>query len=110
MLRNCSISSKTICGNGNGITFHVPNFLSISFSSHYVFPTYNCFGFFLFFYPYTNVVMFLIFGISQLSSFIAIQEGINEKMRMLGGWEYGLMSKKPALRTQGFGFGFPVPI
>lgn len=41
--------------------------------------------------------MFLIFGISQLSSFIAIQEGIKEKMRMLGGWEYGLMSKKPAL-------------
>lgn len=60
--------------------------------------------------PYTKVVMFLIFGISQPSSFIAIQEDINEKMRMLGGWEYGLMSKKPALRTQGFGFGFPVPI
>lgn len=89
----------------------MPNFLFIIFPSHYVFPTYNCFVFFLFFYPYTNVVMFLIFGISQLSSFIAIQEGIHEKkMRMLGGWEYGLMRKKPALRTQGFGFRFPVPI
>lgn len=66
--------------------------------------------FFLFFYPYTNVVMFLIFGISQLSSFIAIQERINEKMRMLGGWEYGLMSKKPALQTQVFGFRFPLTI
>lgn len=31
-------------------------------------------------------------------------------MRMLGGWEYGLMSKKPALWTQVFGFRFPLTI
>lgn len=65
----------------------------ISYSSF--FPLIMCFPhiiafFFLFFYPYTNVVMFLIFGISQLSSFIAIQEGIHEKknenVRGLGIW------------------------